>query len=236
VIGRIDIQETRQALAHRAAEWLTATALAATGPFRIALSGGSTPEALYSLLASEAFRERFPWSRVSWYLGDERFVPYDHPESNYGMIMRAMFSRAPAPAQAIHPVPVDGSPEEAALRYELTLQAAYGAATLDPARPLFDVCLLGLGADGHTASLIPGESALDERRRWVVAVHHGRPEVRITMTYPLLESCRCAVFLVAGAEKASILRSIRAGNSDVPAARLKPLGELSWFVDKAAAG
>jgi 6-phosphogluconolactonase len=236
VIGSIDIQETRQDLAHRVAEWLTVTALAATGPFRVALSGGSTPEALYSLLASEAFRERFPWARASWYLGDERFLPYDHPESNYGMITRAMFSRVPAPAQSIHPVPVDGSSEEAALRYERTLQATYGAAILDPARPLFDVCLLGLGADGHTASLIPAEPALDERRRWVVAVPHGRPEVRITMTYPVLESCRRAAFLVAGADKAAILRSIRAGHSDVPAARLKPLGEVSWFMDKAAAG
>ena len=121
-------------------------------------------------------------------------------------------------------------------RYEQTLQQAYGAATLDPQRPLFDITLLGLGADGHTASLLPGEPVLDERKRWVAAVAHGRPEVRITMTYPAIESSRRAAFLVAGEEKAAIFGAIRAGGSRVPAARVRPVGELVWFVDRAAAG
>ncbi len=147
-----------------------------------------------------------------------------------------MFAKAPVPPENIHPVPADGSPEDAARRYERTLQEAYGAPVLDPDRPLFDVTLLGLGPDGHTASLLPGEPVLEERKRWVAAVAHGRPEVRITMTYPVIESSRRVAFLVAGREKASILRAIRAGDSQVPAARVRPQGELFWFVDRAAAG
>jgi 6-phosphogluconolactonase len=201
----------------------------------VSLSGGSTPKALYELLASDEFRGRFPWHRVSWYWGDERFVPYDHPDSNYRMTREAMLAKVPVPPPNIHPVPVDGSPQEAAQRYERTLQEAYGGTILDPARPLFDVTLLGLGPDGHTASLLPGEPVLEERQRWVAVVSHGRPEVRITMTYPVIESSRRVAFLVTGPEKAAVLRAIRSGQSEVPAARVRPVGELVWFVDQAAA-
>jgi 6-phosphogluconolactonase len=235
-VGRMEVLADPPALAQRAAEWMTATALAAKGPLRVALSGGSTPKALFSLLASDEFRDRFPWQQVSWFWGDERFVPYDHPESNYRMAREAMLAKVPVPPENIRPVPTDGTPEEAARRYELTLQEDYGAPTLDPARPLFDIMLLGLGADGHTASLLPGERVLDERERWVAAVSHGRPEVRITMTYPVIESSHYAAFLVAGREKAAILQEIRAGGSQAPAARIRPVGELLWFVDRAAAG
>src|SRR3981081_2816535 len=234
--GRIETLTDPAALAHHVAEWMTAAALAAKGEFRVSLSGGSTPKALFTLLASDAFVGRFPWTRFSWYWGDERFVPYDHPESNYRMTRETMLSKAPVPPENIHPVPTDGTPDDAALRYERMLQAAYGATVLDPARPLFDITLLGLGPDGHTASLLPGEPVLEERTRWVVAVSHGRPEVRITMTYPVIESSRKVAFLVAGKEKAAIFRTIRAGNSQVPAARVRPVGELIWFVDRAAAG
>ena len=150
---------------------------------------------------------------MHWYWGDERFVPYDHPESNYRMTREAMLSKVPVPPENIHPIPTDGDPDDAARRYERTLQEAYGAATFDPARPLFDVTLLGLGADGHTASLLPGEPVLDERKRWVADVSHGRPEVRVTMTYPIIESSRRVAFLVAGKEKAEIFGAIRAGDS-----------------------
>ena len=235
-IGRVEILPDPPTLARHVAEWMTAAALAATGDFRVSLSGGSTPKALFGLLASDEFRRHFPWNRVSWYWGDERFVPHDHPDSNFRMTREAMLAKAPVPRENIHPVPTDGSPEDAALRYERTLQQAYGATTLDPARPLFDITLLGLGTDGHTASLLPGEPALNERRRWVVAVSHGRPEVRVTMTFPVIESSRRVAFLVAGREKAAIFRTIRAGDSDLPAAQVRPVGELFWFVDRAAAG
>jgi 6-phosphogluconolactonase len=234
-IGQLEVFRDPSELARHTAEWMTAAALAAKGPFRVSLSGGSTPKTFYALLASAEFKDRFPWQRVSWYWGDERFVPHDHPESNYRMTREAMLDKAPIPPGNIHPVPTDGTPDDAARRYEGTLQKAYGAAILDPARPLFDITLLGLGGDGHTASLLPGESVLAERRRWVAAVSHGRPEIRITMTYPVLESSRSVAFLVAGREKAAILRAIRAGGSDVPAARLRPIGALFWFVDRAAA-
>jgi 6-phosphogluconolactonase len=236
MIGRIEILPDPQTLARHVAEWMTQAALAASRPFRVSLSGGSTPKALYSLLASDDFRNRFPWERVSWYWGDERFVPYDHPDSNYRMTREAMLSKAPVPPENVHPVPADGTAEEAARRYERTLREAYGAATLDPARPLFDITLLGLGADGHTASLLPGQPVLEERTRWVMAVSHGRPEVRITMTYPPIDSSQSVAFLVVGREKAAILNSIRGGDSALPAARVRPVGELIWFVDRAAAG
>jgi 6-phosphogluconolactonase len=236
MIGKIEVLPDPPALARRVAEWMTATALASSGPFRVSLSGGSTPKALYTLLASDEFRGRFPWQRVFWYWGDERFVPYDHPESNYRMTREAMLSKAPVPPENIKPVPADGTPDEAARRYEHTLRTDYGATALDPARPLFDITLLGLGPDGHTASLLPDEPILQERERWVAAVSHGRPEVRITMTYPVIESSRYVAFLVAGQEKAAIFETIRLGGSQVPAARVKPVGELIWFVDRAASG
>ena len=234
--GRVEIFPDPATLARHVAEWMTSAALAAKDTFRVSLSGGSTPKTLFGLLASDEFKNRFPWQRVSWYWGDERFVPYDSPESNYRMTREAMFSKVAVPAENIHPVPVDGTPEEATQRYEQTLKEAYGATILDPARPLFDVTLLGLGPDGHTASLLPGEPVLEERKRWVAAVSHGRPEVRITMTYPVIESSRRVTFLVSGPEKAGIFRAIRAGGSDVPAARVRPVGELFWFADQAAAG
>jgi 6-phosphogluconolactonase len=234
--GRIETFPDPAALARHVAEWMTSAALAATGAFRVSLSGGSTPKALYTLLASDDLRGRFPWTRVSWYWGDERFVPHDHPESNYRMAREAMLAKAPVPRENVHPVPTNGTPEEAASRYERTLQAAYGAAVLDRARPLFDITLLGLGTDGHTASLLPNDPVLQERKHWVAAVSHGRPEVRITMTYPVIESSRHVAFLVAGKEKAAIFSSIRRGAGQAPAARVNPIGELIWFVDRAAVG
>ena len=235
-IGRIEISKDLPALARHVAEWMTQAALAAQGPFRVSLSGGSTPKTLYALLASDEFEPRFPWPRVFWYWGDERFVPYDHPDSNYRMTREAMLAKAPVPPENVFPIPTDGDPDDAARRYERTLQEAYGAEVLDPQRPLFDITLLGLGPDGHTASLLPGEPVLNERRRWVAAVSHGRPEVRITLTYPPIDSSRRVAFLVAGKEKASIFSTIRHGNGELPAARVRPIGELVWFVDQAAAG
>jgi 6-phosphogluconolactonase len=235
MIGTIDIQPDPQALARQAAAWMTGIALAQPGPVRIALSGGSTPRALYGELAGEAFRDRFPWDRAVWFWGDERFVPADHPDSNYRMARDALLSKVPVPADRVHPMPVDGTAGEAALAYERCLQAVYGAAHLDPARPLFDIMLLGLGEDGHTASLLPGDAALAERRRWVVAVVQGRPQPRLTLTYPTIESSRNTAFLVAGTSKAQAFKAIRSGTSMAPAARVKPLGSTIWFADRAAA-
>ncbi|HEY1753619.1 MAG TPA: 6-phosphogluconolactonase [Caulobacteraceae bacterium] len=234
--GRIEVLADPPALATRVAEWMTEAALAGPAPFRICLSGGSTPKRLYALLGSPPFVERFPWAKAAWFWGDERFVPYDDPASNYRMAREAMLAKAPVSSASIHPMPTDGEPDAAARGYERTLKDAYGAEALDPARPLFEIMLLGLGPDGHTASLLPGDPVLGERSRWVAAVAHGRPEVRITLTYPAIESSRRVAFLVEGAQKAAILAAVRGGASDVPAARLRPAGEITWFVDAAAAG
>src|SRR5689334_25331807 len=128
--GRVEIFSDSATLAHHVAEWITSAALETKDTFRVSLSGGSTPKTLFGLLASDEFRDRFPWQRVSWYWGDERFVPYDHPESNYRMTCEAMLTKAPIPAENVHPIPVDGAPEDAARQYERSLQEAYGTATL----------------------------------------------------------------------------------------------------------
>jgi len=233
--GHVEIFPDPATLALYVAEWITAEALASKGPFRVSLSGGPTPKALYEVLGADPWRARFPWQRVLWFWGDERFVPYSHPESNYRMIREAMLANVQVPPENLYPVPVEGTPEEAALCYEQILQETYGRSVLDPEKPFFDISLLGLGPDGHTASLLPGEPVLQERQRWVAVVPHGRPEVRITMTYPVLESSRQAAFLVAGEEQAAVLAAIHNGKSGVPAARLRPVGRLLWFLDRAAA-
>ena len=233
-----------EALARGAASWLLTHVLASVSAGRqrpaVCLAGGSTPRRLYEILASPDVAPRFPWDRVHWFWGDERFVPHDHPDSNYRMVRAALLSRAPIPEANVHPVPagVAGlSPDDAAAEYERTLKQFYGAGTLDPARPLFDATLLGLGEDGHTASLLPGEPVLKERTHWVAAVAHGRPEVRITLTYPALESSRNIAFLVAGAAKRSVLARARAGDPALPATHVRAAagGRLHWLADKAAA-
>src|SRR5260370_7911168 len=139
------------------------------------------------------------------------------------MAREAMLSKAPVPPANIHPVPADGTPDDAAARYERTMQVAYGAAVLARARPLFAIPLLGLGPDGHTASLLPGEPVLEERKRWVAAVSHGRPEVRITVTYPVIESSRQVAFLVTGKEKAPLFSTIPTTTPQLPPPRAHPL-------------
>jgi 6-phosphogluconolactonase len=227
--------ESAEALAQKAAEWLCALAQASNREFAVCLSGGSTPRLLYETLATSATASRFPWPRVHWFWGDERFVPHDDPESNYRMVHEALLSRVPIPAENIHPVPTQGlSPEQAAADYEATLKRYYGAGKLTPNRPLFDVNLLGVGEDGHTASLFPGQPALQETQRWVVAVIGAKSNARITLTYPALDSSRDVVFLVTGKAKRDVVARIRAGDRGLPAALVRPLGGLHWFGDRAA--
>jgi len=202
----------------------------------IALSGGSTPRPVYRLLATPPRLEAFPWAQVHWFWGDERFVPPDDPASNYRMTREAMLARAPVPADHIHPMPTVGlSPEAAAAAYERTLKDFYGADTLTPGRPLFDLNLLGLGTNGHTASLFPGMPVLEERHRWVGTMHDPEAGTRLTLTYPALESSRETVFLVAGADKKAVLRKVLDGDQTQPAARLHPQGTLRFLADRAAA-
>jgi 6-phosphogluconolactonase len=228
--------ESPETLAQSVAEWLCDLAQASDRDFAVCLSGGATPRALYERLATPAIASRFPWSRVHWFWGDERFVPHDHPDSNYRMARDAFLSRVPAPADNIHPIETEGlSPEQSAAAYEATLKRFYGADVLAPARPLFDVTLLGIGDDGHTASLIPGQPALLERRRWAVAVIGARSEARITLTYPALDSSRDVAFLATGPGKRGVVRRAQAGDRTLPAALVHPIGHLHWFTDRAAA-
>ncbi len=223
-------------LAHRAAEWMVAVLLSEPGPLAVALSGGSTPKRLYELLVTPAFLHRVPWERIHWFWGDERFVPQDDARSNYRMTMEAMLRHAPVPAAQIHPVPTQGrSPEDAAAAYQAELQAFHGSAALD-GPPLFHLVLMGLGTNGHTASLFPNTPVLEERTAWAAAVTPAGEPTRITLTYPALESCRHAAFVVAGADKRDVLARVRAGDETLPAARYHPTAALRWFTDAAAAG
>ena len=229
------IFENAGALAQATASWLCGKTAAGTDRFAICCSGGSTPRPLYELLAQPPVIATFPWDRVHWFWGDERFVAHDHPDSNYGMTRAALLAKAPIPAGNIHPIPTEGlTPEQGAAAYERTLRDYYGADRLDAAGPLFDVTLLGIGEDGHTASLLPDASTLEETQHWVVAVPHGRSEPRITLTYPALDSSRDIIFLAVGRNKRTIVRKARGGDRTLPAARVHPVGRLHWFVDSDA--
>ncbi len=222
------------ALAMHVADWLTGLANAAPGRFSIAMSGGSTPKRLFEILAEPARAARFPWDRTHLFWGDERFVPYDHPDSNYRMTRLALLDHVPIPPDNIHPMPVSGDPAAAARDYQATLQAYYQAESLDMTRPLFDVVLLGLGENGHTASLFPGTASLGEALAWVAPVTENVPQPRLTLTYPAIACSRFAAFLVAGANKASVLRLVLGGDRSQPAARISSAGEVIWFTDAAA--
>jgi 6-phosphogluconolactonase len=228
--------ENADALAHDVADWLCHRAQASSGAFAISLAGGSTPRRLYECLAAPETAARFPWDRVHWFWGDERFVPHDHRDSNFRMVREALLSRVPVPADNIHAVPTEGlSPEEAAAAYEATLKRFYGDDTLSPDRPLFGVTLLGIGDDGHTASLFPGQPALREKQRWAVAVIGAKSEARITLTYPALDSSRDLAFVVTGAEKRQAVARVQAADPTAPAGGIRPVGRLHWFTDRAAA-
>jgi 6-phosphogluconolactonase len=173
-----------------------------------------------------------PWDRVHWFWGDERFVPPQDSRSNQAMVRRAMLDRAPVPAENIHPVPTRGLTAEAAARaYEAELRAFRL-----PDEPLFDLVLLGLGTNGHTASLFPHEAALTERTAWAAAVTPPNEPTRITLTWPPLEDCRHAAFLVVGPDKREVVQAVRAGDMELPAAHYRPSGALMWWMDQAAAG
>jgi 6-phosphogluconolactonase len=229
---KLEVSSNPGALADRVAAWLLDLALAKTGAFSIALSGGSTPKALYQRLAQPPYRDAFPWARTHLFWGDERFVPHGDPLSNYRMVDEALISDVPIPAANIHAVGTEGlTPEEAARAYERDLKSFYGDDSLDAARPLFEVTLLGLGPDGHTASLFPNTDVLKERDHWVAAVIGAKSEARITLTYPALESSRNTAFLVEGAEKRAIFARLLAGDQTLPSGRLRPEGTLHAFVD-----
>lgn len=224
------------ALASMAADHVLARIVANGERVAICLAGGSSPKQLFELLATDAYRSQIPWGRVHWFIGDERFVPADDPLNNMAVARRTFLDRC-APTANVHPIATDGvDAGESARRYETELQSFYGADRLDPVRPLFDVVLLGVGPDGHTASLFPGYPAAGETRRWVVDVPeaHVEPFIpRVTLTLPALGSCREMLFEASGAGKRAILTRVFDGE-DLPASRARSQGETVWLVDQAA--
>lgn len=233
----INIYADSRELCLAAAELFTSQAVAAIdkkGAFRVALSGGSTPRQLYEELAKPFWRDRINWEKVLIFWGDERHVPAGDALSNQNMTREALLDHIPIPADNIFPVPFTESPAAAASQYEATLHKCF------PTLPVFDLVLLGLGKDGHTASLFPGNKALTEKTRWVCSSRplSGGPD-RVTLTYPVINQAATICFLVTGTDKAGIVREIIEGHASAvpyPAEKICPVnGQLIWLLDQAAA-
>ncbi len=241
----IVVSETTDSLASAAARKVVAIvveAIAAKGQASIALAGGTTPGATYRKLVSGANPLLSDWSRASLFFGDERFVPLDDPVSNYRMVRENLLEQISLPLGGVHPVPTHlPSSDDAAKAYEAELRAWFEARDPD-GFPSFDLVLLGMGKDGHTASLFPGASSLEEERKWVVASPPGQlppPVDRVTLTLPVLNAAKHVLFLVCGADKADAVKAALDSDtrvSDCPAAGVRPVrGSVTWFLDLPAA-
>ena len=219
-----------------------ADAISQSRRFIAALSGGSTPEKLYALLAQPGTAARLDWQQCDFFLGDERFVPPDDPRSNYALVRRTLLAPGTVPADRVYAVPVQSATADAAAAaYEVTLATVFGARDRRQP-PRLDLILLGLGDDGHTASLFPHAPSLAVRDRWVVGSPPGTlppPVERITLTYPVLNAARRVIFLVSGEKKAAVLQELLEGQprpEERPAAGVRPVeGTVEWLVDEAAA-
>lgn len=236
--AEIVVVSDEEALAREAARRLTALtrqAVNSRGRASVALSGGSTPGRLFALLAEEPYRSQIPWEKVHLFWVDERCVPPEAAGSNYRMAKELLISQVPIPPNHVHRMLGELEPEVAAQAYERELQDFFCGP-----RPRFDLVLLGLGEDGHTASLFPDSPLLAERERLVApatASYQGRPAGRITLTLPAINSARQILFLVAGIAKAGIVESVLAGpDNRFPVQGVRPsAGSLSWLLDAAAA-
>jgi 6-phosphogluconolactonase len=242
-MANIEIFPDQSALIRAQAERiakLATEAIDARGRCLLALSGGSTPRPLYQLLASAPYASAIDWSRMHLFWGDERCVPPDHPDSNYRMTREALIDRVPLPPENVHRIHGEDEPEQAAAAYERVLRGFFGPG--DKPTRSFDLALLGLGPDGHTASIFPGTAATTEASRWAMAVHveHPRAMWRVTLTTVVLNASADVTFLVAGADKAARLQEVlREGGErrpSLPAQLIRPSsGTLRWMVDAAAA-
>lgn len=234
----IDVYADAEALSQAAAALFADEArksVAASDRFSISLAGGQTPRRVYEILAQAPYRDGIPWSRVHVFWGDERCVPAEDSRSNARMARQALLDHVPIPAEQVHPVPFAATPAESAAQYAVTLRTFFSGA-----EPRFDLVLLGLGENGHTASLFPNTPVLSDRQRWVAEVYVQEQNLwRITMTAVLLNEAAVAAFLVTGANKADVVREVVEGPRD--AARLPAQliqlthGELRWLLDRGAA-
>ena len=240
---RFTVLPTPAAVAEAAADRIVAlarNAIRRRGRFVIALSGGSAPRLVYPLLVAPRRRDSIQWSKVEFFWGDERAVPPDDPESNYGLARRLLLDSLPGVrAGSVHRMPADAPDREAAaVRYEAEMGQTFALRAGGPRRPRFDLIWLGMGPDGHTASLFPGASVLAERGRWVAPATAPKASpvaARMTFTLPLINAARAVLFVVAGADKAAAVRSIRAGSHELPAARVRARS-TRWLLDADAAG
>ncbi len=213
-------------------------ASASSGRFTVALSGGSTPKALYSLLAASGFADRIPWPKVHLFWGDERCVPPDHPDSNYRMVRESLLSKISIPPENVHRMAGEKEPKLAAAEYENELKTFFQLSQGTP--PRFDLILLGLGEDGHTASLFPESDALNETQRLVATTYLPKLNAhRLTLTLPVLNESAEIYFLVAGKNKAAIVKELLGTDPTIakfPAQRIQPAdGALTWFITRDAA-
>jgi 6-phosphogluconolactonase len=233
---QVKIVPDSDALAHGAAQEfhrLSEAAVQERGRFSVALSGGNTPRAVYTLLASE--HKELPWDRIHIFFGDERHVPPDHPDSNFRMASESLLSKVPIPEKNIHRIRAELDADAAAEEYERELREFFHLT--DPDWPRFDLIFLGIGDDGHTASLFPGSQALAETSRRVTANWVEKFKTfRITLTFPALNHAAEVAFLVSGAGKAQILNQVlRPGARKFPAQYVQPEnGRLLWLVDQDA--
>ncbi len=216
---------------------LSAQAIAERGRFSVALSGGSLPKLIGPALTTEPLVLQIAWE--NWYVfwADERCVPHIHPDSNVRLAQEMLLEHVPVPSHQIFAVEADLSPADAASNYQTTLARVFQPSPED--LPHFDLILLGMGPDGHTASLFPGHALLTETRRWVVPIFDSPkpPPQRITFTLPLLNHARQVVFIATGDSKAAILPQVTSASSTLPAGMIHPVdGTVAWFVDEAAAG
>ena len=207
-----------------------------TERFSVALAGGNTPRRVYELLATERFKSRVEWPQVYLFFGDERCVPPEHPDSNYAMAYEALISRAPIPAKNVHRIVGEGNANENALAYEYQLRTFFAGLTW----PRFDLVLLGMGEDGHTASLFPDSAALKEMSRWVAPTRNEQSgQERITLTVPAFNHARRIMVLVTGKKKAQRLKEVlrpQPGSEQLPIQTITPInGMLEWLVDADAA-
>jgi 6-phosphogluconolactonase len=211
--------------------------------FLVALAGGSTPAGLYRLLADPGYADQLDWSKTHCFWGDERCVPPDHPHSNFNLAFQALLRHVALPQENLHRLRGELPPEQAAQEYEYVLRAFFGPAVVTPSPHTFDLALLGLGEDGHTASLFPASPALEIGDRWVVPVQHSSPPEplvdRLSLTVPAFNAARRVIFLVSGRAKAGILSEVLRSNGQgipKPAGLIQPApGELLWLADRAAA-
>lgn len=215
---------------------LSRSAAVSRPAFTMAISGGSTPKRLYELFSSGPLRDAIPWAKVHLFWVDERCVPKNHPDSNYKLAFDTFLSRVALPESNIHCIAGELEAEKAAETYESDLRCFFRDASL----PVFDLVLLGIGEDGHTASLFPGSGAVREKKRWAMPVYGGVPPLnRVTLTLPVLNNAARVLFLVASREKAGVVHEILEDDNPkaYPAGMVRPAhGLVAWYVDREAAG